>query len=221
MSESFLTRWSRLKREPEQPASEPPASADADSAPAEPAQADDPASAAVDASEAAPDLSALPPIESITAETDIRAFLTPGVPAQLTRAALRRAWSSDPAIRDFVGLSENAWDFNAPDAMPGFGPLAPSDAIRRMAANLFGKGEQEPSIATSSTTEKAESPQVSEPLPRDADERIGASEDAASSAEEPASSPDDTISSAQAGTADEPDDQPTAVRSHHGGALPR
>ena len=41
----------------------------------------------------------------------------------MSRAALRRAWAADPAIRDFVGLAENAWDFNDPHAMPGFGPL--------------------------------------------------------------------------------------------------
>src|SRR5260370_4715690 len=34
------------------------------------------------------DLSQLPAIESITAETDISGFLAPGVPAELTRAAL-------------------------------------------------------------------------------------------------------------------------------------
>ncbi|WP_461349918.1 hypothetical protein [Bradyrhizobium liaoningense] len=28
-----------------------------------------------------------------------------------------------PPFRDFVGLAENAWDFNDPTAMPGFGPL--------------------------------------------------------------------------------------------------
>jgi hypothetical protein len=65
----------------------------------------------------------LPPIESIDAATDITAFLRKGIPQELSRAALRRAWSADPAIRDFVGLAENAWDFNDPNAMPGFGPL--------------------------------------------------------------------------------------------------
>ena len=29
----------------------------------------------------------------------------------------------DPVIRDFIGLSENSWDFNAPDGIPGFGSL--------------------------------------------------------------------------------------------------
>jgi hypothetical protein len=63
----------------------------------------------------------LPPIESIGPGTDIRPFLAPGVPADLTRAALRRAWSSDPAICDFMGLSENSWDFNAQDGVAGVG----------------------------------------------------------------------------------------------------
>ena len=69
------------------------------------------------------DPASLPPIESINALSDITAFLREGVPAELTRAALRRVWTADPAIRDFVGLAENAWDFTDPNAMPGFGPL--------------------------------------------------------------------------------------------------
>ena len=73
------------------------------------------------------DLTSLPSLESITAATDIRAFLAPGVPPELTRAALRRAWSADPAIRDFVGLPENDWDFTDPNGSAG---------VRRPAAGL-------------------------------------------------------------------------------------
>jgi hypothetical protein len=80
----------------------------------------------------------LPPIESIAADTDITAFLRPGVPADLAQAALRRAWVADPAIRDFVGPAENAWDFNAPDGVPGFGPLRAIDDVRRLAAEIAG-----------------------------------------------------------------------------------
>jgi uncharacterized protein DUF3306 len=65
----------------------------------------------------------LPPIDSITADTDIVAFLKSDVPTGLTRAALRRAWTSDPAIRDFIGIAENQWDFNDPNGISGFGPL--------------------------------------------------------------------------------------------------
>jgi len=83
------------------------------------------------------DLTKLPPIESITAETDIRAFLAPGIPVELSRAALRRAWSADPRIREFVGLSENSWDFNAAGAIPGFGALEMTDEVRRHVARLL------------------------------------------------------------------------------------
>jgi Protein of unknown function (DUF3306) len=70
----------------------------------------------------------LSPIKPIGTGSDIRSFLAPGLPAELTRAALRRAWLADPAIRDFIGLSENSWDFNAPRGVPGFGSLERDDA---------------------------------------------------------------------------------------------
>jgi len=69
----------------------------------------------------------LPPLQSITVGTDIRSFLASNVPVALTNAALRRAWATDPAIRDFIGIAENQWDFNDPTAMPGFGPLGAND----------------------------------------------------------------------------------------------
>jgi hypothetical protein len=62
----------------------------------------------------------------------------PGVPEDLARAALRRVWSLDPAIRDFVGLSENSWDFNAPGAMDGFGPID-GEQVGRILSRLLGK----------------------------------------------------------------------------------
>ena len=115
--EQFLARWSRRKREAKTADDAPP--------PAQPAETPKPAPAATAETPAADelDLSSLPPIDSITAPTDITAFLRKGIPPELRRAALRRAWAADPAIRDFVGLAENAWDFNDPNAMPGFGPL--------------------------------------------------------------------------------------------------
>jgi hypothetical protein len=113
----FLARWSRRKREAKVAADAPaPAQTAETPNPASPVTAEDPANAEVD-------LSSLPPIDSITAASDVTAFLRQGIPPELSRAALRRAWAADPAIRDFVGLAENAWDFNDPHAMPGFGPL--------------------------------------------------------------------------------------------------
>lgn len=130
--EGFLSRWSRRKREAEQPT------------PVAAAQPQD----AGDAMAAVPEVPAfdpatLPPLESIGAGGDITAFLQAGVPADLSRAALRRAWSADPAIRDFVGLSENAWDFTAADGVPGFGTLAPERALQ-LARQLLAPTLQEP-----------------------------------------------------------------------------
>jgi Protein of unknown function (DUF3306) len=82
------------------------------------------------------DPASLPPIQSITAETDIRGFLRAGVPPELARAALRRAFACDPAIRNFVGLADYAWDFNAADSIAGFGPLRTTDDAAKMAAQL-------------------------------------------------------------------------------------
>ena len=65
-------------------------------------------------------------------------FFAPGVPAELTRAALRRAWVTDPAIRDFIGIAENQWDFTKPDGVPGFGSLELTPELRRMVAQLVG-----------------------------------------------------------------------------------
>jgi hypothetical protein len=124
--EEFLARWSRRKREAKVAADAPP--------PTEPAEAPSPAPSGTteNPADAEVDFSSLPPIESITGATDVTAFLREGIPPELSRAALRRAWAADPAIRDFVGLAENAWDFNDPHAMPGFGPLDCSE--ERLAA---------------------------------------------------------------------------------------
>ena len=118
--ENFLTRWSRRKSE----------AAESGAAPAEvPKEPAGPLDDQMQKEDTQPafDPTSLPPLDSIEAGTDITAFLRAGVPSDLARAALRRAWATDPNIRDFVGLSENSWDFTA-DSIPGFGPLSPEDA---------------------------------------------------------------------------------------------
>jgi Protein of unknown function (DUF3306) len=126
--EDFLKRWSRRKREV----------AKAEPADVKPAPVPDSEVPPNQTAGAPPefDISTLPPIDSITAVSDVKAFLQAGVPTDLTRAALRRVWTADPAIRDFVGLAENAWDFTDPNAMPGFGPLETTDEVRRMIADV-------------------------------------------------------------------------------------
>jgi hypothetical protein len=82
------------------------------------------------------DRASLTSIDSITADTDIVAFLKSDVPTELTRAALRQAWTSDPAIRDFIGIAENQWDFNDPNGIAGFGRLDASESGATFLAQL-------------------------------------------------------------------------------------
>ena len=145
--ENFLSRWSRRKREVEQneaPASPETAAIEPDRAlPPEAVAGNSPGEQGETQAQAqAFDPASLPPLESITAETDIRGYFAPGVPGELVRAALRRVWSADPAIRDFVGLAENAWDFNAPETIPGFGPITASDDVAGMMRQMLGQAQE-------------------------------------------------------------------------------
>jgi hypothetical protein len=136
--ENFLERWSRKKREAVDDSAPPskPQDVEADRLPAAAAP---PAEAIA---EKPFDVESLPSLESITAQTDIRDFLRPGVPADLKHEALRRAWSADPGIRDFIGLAENSGDFNNPAEMPGFGPIDPGEVARLMAQFVLTPAEE-------------------------------------------------------------------------------
>ncbi|HWX58944.1 DUF3306 domain-containing protein [Bradyrhizobium sp.] len=127
--ENLLLRWARLKQAVK-------AAEEIDGASA--------GSEAMAAPETPFDPASLPSIVSIAADTDIIAFLRAGVPAELTRAALRRAWTSDPAIRDFIGIAENQWDFNDPNAIPGFGPLVPTESGVDILAQVSSRLERQP-----------------------------------------------------------------------------
>ena len=97
-----------------------------------------PASGAPEVTPTAFDPAAFTPLDLIDAQTDITVFLQSGVPAGLRLAALRRAWTVDPAIRDFKGLGENDWDFDRPNGIPGFGELGPEVDVERMVARILG-----------------------------------------------------------------------------------
>jgi hypothetical protein len=222
--EAFLTRWSRRKRAAEK--AEPAATrvpSEPDAAPSERSERADAADAAPAPPNAPPDtpavdLSALPSIESITAQTDIRAFLAAGVPTHLTRAALRRVWVADPAIRDFVGLSENAWNFTAPETIPGFGPAVPPDVARRLVAGILEEVKPDltrPPVEPAETMTKPDLSEATEASPQRADVE-----------EEPVTDPVDTSASKTsnvdvAAHKEEAPDRPARLPRVHGGALPR
>jgi Protein of unknown function (DUF3306) len=139
---SFVSRWARLKRGSDiqrrtNPfVNEPPASAAKTSATGVEGAIVQPEIAAT--ADAPFDPSSLPSIDAIGVDTDIRGFLQSRVPAELTRAALRQAWASDPAIRDFIGIAENQWDFNDPDAISGFGPLPEGYDVSGLLSQVLG-----------------------------------------------------------------------------------
>jgi hypothetical protein len=205
--ENSLSRWSRLKREA---VSKGQMGADQDDTPARSAG---PANKQPEAEleEGLVDSEDLPPIDAITVDTDIRAFLKSRVPAELTRAALRRAWISDPAIRDFIGIAENQWDFNDPTAIPGFGPLHGTDDILALLGQALGQPAE---LATAI----AELPMTVEPqVPAEIVGEIGAPDQPdipgasnATAAERAAIEPDA-----------EQESDASPKRRSHGGALPR
>ncbi len=133
--QGFLGRWIKRKAEVR------------DQAAAETTGKDEPASAtpaperanAVDSDLAAQeptfDISTLPKLDDITAQTNITDFMRREVPAALRNAALRQAWAIDPAIRDYVNPArEYAYDWNIPGGVPGNGPIeAGYDALKQVA----------------------------------------------------------------------------------------
>jgi len=218
--QDFLQRWSRRKLgiaeaedAPAPAAEEPPRAGESQSAP--------PATQASPESPAPFDIASLPPIESIDATTDIRAFLAPGVPVELTRAALRRAWTSDPAIRDFVGIAENQWDFTNPDAVPGFGSLELTEEVRAMVSRLFGEVQAEASheaAGSSGHTPVADSGQAAV-MSAEAPDRKGLLADT-SAARAVAASGD---AADHAALQNEPptEEKPQPAQRKHGAALPK
>jgi hypothetical protein len=160
--ESFLARFARLKREAARgrpDASAPSAAAPPPAAPAPPAglppetvaRGDDAAGALPEAGDAVP----LPPIESLTAASDIAAFLREGVPLALRNAALRRIWALDPAIRDFIGPADYAWDWNLPDGVPGFAADLGGADLPRLLAQAIGAADDPPPAPAGAVPERA------------------------------------------------------------------
>ena len=223
--EDFLSRWSRRKRaaeeEPAKAPAEPPAAGDAgrgdEAGPAEPTPEEE------------FDLASLPPIESIGSASDVTVFLRKGVPSDLTRAALRRAWVADPAIRDFIGLAENAWDFNDPNAMPGFGPLDQSpEEVRQLVSQLFGETRsavEEMIEAPGDPAPAAESVSNSidlTPPPAENDVSVPVQEpDTAKAAPAELAEPRERAATISAVHYNEKQEETFPPRRSHGGALPR
>jgi hypothetical protein len=89
-------------------------------------------------------VAALPPLEGITAGSDIKPFLAKGVPAKLKNAAMRRLWMATPGVRDYSDPAvDYAWDWNAPGGVPGGGGTLSETGVAKMVKDLIG-GRNDP-----------------------------------------------------------------------------
>lgn len=156
--ENFINRWSRRKREATGEDARPKKASSEGAVASRSDEETKPKPGELEAPGPEFDISSLPSIESISAETDITAFMRTGVPEALKHAALRRAWASDPVIRDFVGLNENFWDAAGPDGIAGFGDLDPNLDVRRMVSELFGEAPRQDVPSESGADRVADSP---------------------------------------------------------------
>jgi Protein of unknown function (DUF3306) len=139
-SEPFLSRWSRRKQGAGRQEVSPAPSEGAATAPV----ATEP--------ETAIDLTSLPRIEELTASSGVEAFLQKGVPEALKNLALRKAWSLDPAIRDFIEVAENQYDWNVPGGAPGYGDLNPGADMRALLDQAVGRVPDPPPEETSASS---------------------------------------------------------------------
>jgi len=212
--ENFLTRWSRRKLEP---ADEKAPAPQAD-APAPEADAAKPAPQAGAAPAPEFDVSTLPSLDSIGADSDIRMFLQAGVPSALKHAALRRAWSADPAVRDYIGPNENFWDAAGLDNAPGFGALDPNVDVKKLVAEIFRDAEPEPEPEPEAHADTPASEQSA------AKTEIAATESVARAPEQTAPQKTASLLQRDEDIAMQQDDLPQkAPRSNvrrHGGAMP-
>jgi hypothetical protein len=176
------------------------------------------------------DLSKLPSIDTITSSTDISVFLQKGVPSDLTRAALRRAWVADPGIRDFIGLAENQYDFITGSDLPGFGALdMPVEELRKLVAEVFGETQQPLPIADADAekTRATDAQPTTEPDAPSQSEDVAADNHSGDSASEPSMADSNSVESIEMEFAAtqhnvaEHHEEPPLLRRTHGRALPQ
>jgi len=157
MSEGLLSRWARRKQEVRRQArAETRAEASAPTVQSEPQPLADNevfTEEPLEDASLADAIARLPKIEDLTAETELAPFLRAGIPAALRKAALRRMWSVDPAIRDFVSEARDyAYDWNTPGGVPGLGPMLPTDDIKAMVERIMTGHAPRPPEVTSEET---------------------------------------------------------------------
>jgi hypothetical protein len=162
--ESFVSRWSRRKQEA-QPDTDPAAEA------SEPLEQDSATAARPVLTDAD-----MPDPDSLQAESDFAAFMSPGVSEQLRAQALRRLFRL-PGLHIPDGLDDYDDDFTG---LPGLGNTLTHD-MRRMLAREAKTQDETPSTATGQADPAS--------MQADAEPADEPGEDAADHAPEPSTEP--------------------------------
>ncbi len=235
-NEPFLSRWARRKRDastgievdaPEGVAQDETA-IDGGGTPQTEVRADD---------EDTINLDDLPRVEDLDESSDVRAFLDRRVPAALRNAALARMWTLDPTIRDFIEVAENQWNWNVPGGAPYYEEIAGNIEIAERIVQGGGATlpviqsvpvDAAPHTLVENGLDAATTSQQSDgtPIrsvalqqnPAEANEEPHAHKDASA----PHMQPEGAATCVDAAARHEGvrDDEETAVRRRHGGALP-
>lgn len=159
--DGFLGRWSRRKR----------AAAEQAGPPAEPLAAPVAEPEVTPPPEPEPEVEP-PSLDLIDKDFDLAHWLKQNVPESWKRAALRRAWESDPAISGYLDPARDyALDWNTPGGAPGYGPLTESDNVEEMIANIFGREPEKPA--------ESAAPDQSEVRDDAADDRLSSNDERA------------------------------------------
>ena len=186
--EGFLTRWARRKAEPEsaEPELQPP-----------PAEAED--KGELTEAEQKALIESLPDVESLDETSDFSAFMQKGVPEALQRRALRKLWRLNPIFANLDGLNDYDDDFtDAATVVEGMKTLfqvgkgmADKPPEEESEADSLAESDQPEGVAEDGALEPEEAEQgegdsegeaLARIESREADERLGEIETAASDA---------------------------------------
>ena len=158
--EGFAQRWSRLKQQAregekklaEAPPPDLPATIGTDEPP--PTAGDKP-------EEEKPfDPASLPPVDSLTKDSDYSLFMRSEVPEDLRQKALRRLWAADPVLSAPDPLDMHNLDYNAVPTFPegvktlfriGQGMLDPEPEAKVAEAGAASRQAEEPAAAQGSS----------------------------------------------------------------------
>jgi len=159
--ENFLSRWSRRKRA----SAAGPAGPTADAVPAQATSAAGPVGSTADvvpaqAGTQVPD--PLPPVESLTFDSDFAAFMQPEVDPALRRQALKTLLQ-DPRFNVMDGLDVYIDDYSKPDPLPE-GWLEKMNQVKHL--GLFKEPDEAPPAGAASGAEPAQKVAEEQPLER-------------------------------------------------------